>query len=327
MRSARPTRHPRLARFAPLAVAASLLVAACGDAQETEGASATTAAAGDAADGSGEATGTTTAADGATDATDATDEPQPTVAANVPPKPEVEIPTGEVTELTITDLTDGTGPEAADGDTVVVHYVGVRSEDGAEFDNSYDRGQPFTVTLGAGMVIPGWDQGLVGVKQGGQRQLDIPTDLAYGDNPQGDVIQPGDALTFVVDVVTVIPKSDPADAPTVEIEAGTSVTSLEIEELEAGEGDPVEAGQSIAFDYIFIRTDTGEQLESSWETGAPQTLPFDEAQLPPVLFDAFDGVQVGTLRQISIPFADASELFQLPGDTDIVLIVRVNAIY
>jgi peptidylprolyl isomerase len=320
MRSARPQRHSRLVRLAPLAVAASLLVAACGDAQEEEGSSATTAA---------EATGTTDATgatDGAAD-TEATDAPQPTVAANVPPKPEVEIPTGEVTELTITDLSDGTGAEAADGDTVVVHYVGVRSEDGTEFDNSYDRGQPFSVTLGAGMVIAGWDQGLVGVKQGGQRQLDIPTDLAYGDSPQGDVIQPGDALTFVVDVVAVIPKSDPADAPTVEVEAGTTVDSLAIEDLEAGEGDEVETGQTVAFDYIFIRTDTGEQLESSWETGSPQTLPFDEAQLPPVLFDAFAGVKVGTVRKVSIPFAEASELFQLPGDTDIVLVIRVNAIY
>jgi peptidylprolyl isomerase len=267
---------------------------------------------------------TTDAADDtATGADDTATAPESTS----PDKPEVELPAELPTELVVTDLVEGTGDPAEDGDTVTVNYVGVRSEDGTEFDNSYDRGQPFSVTLGAGMVIAGWDQGLVGVKQGGQRQLDIPTDLAYGDSPQGDVIQPGDALTFVVDVVAVIPKSDPADAPTVEVEAGTTVDSLAIEDLEAGEGDEVETGQTVAFDYIFIRTDTGEQLESSWETGSPQTLPFDEAQLPPVLFDAFAGVKVGTVRKVSIPFAEASELFQLPGDTDIVLVIRVNAIY
>jgi peptidylprolyl isomerase len=122
----------------------------------------------------------------------------------VPPKPEVVIPTEPVTELIITDLVEGTGEGAQNGDTVVVHYVGVRSEDGVEFDNSYDRGTPFPVTLGSGGVIAGWEQGLLGVKAGGQRQLDIPADLAYGDADRG-TIRPGDALTFVIDVISVTP--------------------------------------------------------------------------------------------------------------------------
>ncbi len=122
----------------------------------------------------------------------------------VPPKPEVVIPTEPVTELIITDLVEGTGEGAQNGDTVVVHYVGVRSEDGEEFDNSYDRGEPFPVVLGSGGVIAGWEQGLLGVKAGGQRQLDIPAELAYGDSDRG-TIRPGDALTFIVDVVSVTP--------------------------------------------------------------------------------------------------------------------------
>lgn len=316
-------RFPRPARLAPLALAATLLVTACGDSSEEEGSSTATTAVTDSTD----STDGTAATDG-TDATDGTTEaPATTVDPNVPPKPTVAIPTGDVTELVVTTLVDGEGDAAAAGDTVVVHYVGVRSEDGTEFDNSYDRGEPFSVTLGAGQVIQGWDEGLLGVKAGGQRQLDIPADLAYGDSPQGDVIQPGDALTFVVDVVAVIGKSDPADAPTVSIEPGTTVDSLAIEELTAGEGDEVQPGQSVVFDYLFIRADTGEQLESSWETGSPQTLPYDEAQLPPVLFEALSGLQLGTVRQVTIPFAQASELFQLPGDTDIVLVLAVTAIY
>lgn len=122
----------------------------------------------------------------------------------VPPKPEVVIPAELPTELGITDLVEGTGEGAQNGDTVLVHYVGVRSEDGVEFDNSYDRGSPFPVLLGSGGVIQGWDQGLVGVKAGGQRQLDIPAELAYGDADRG-TIRPGDALTFVVDVISVTP--------------------------------------------------------------------------------------------------------------------------
>ena len=80
----------------------------------------------------------------------------------VPPKPEVELPDEEPTELVVTDLVVGEGVAAAEGDTVLVHYVGVLSSDGTEFDNSFDRGQPFPVTLGQGLVIDGWDQGLVG---------------------------------------------------------------------------------------------------------------------------------------------------------------------
>jgi peptidylprolyl isomerase len=105
----------------------------------------------------------------------------------------------------VTVLSPGEGPEAAVGDTVQVYYVGVRTEDGAEFDNNYDSGQPFPVIVGSGGVIQGWDEGLVGAQAGSQIQLDIPTEMAYADNPRGDVIQPGDALTFVVDVVSVTP--------------------------------------------------------------------------------------------------------------------------
>jgi peptidylprolyl isomerase len=131
----------------------------------------------------------------------------PAVTTPVPPKPDVVIPTEPVTELVITDLVEGTGEGAQNGDTVLVHYVGVRSEDGVEFDSSYDRGTPYPVVLGSGSVIAGWDQGLLGVKAGGRRQLDIPAELAYGDADRG-TIRPGDALTFVIDVISVTPATD-----------------------------------------------------------------------------------------------------------------------
>ena len=127
----------------------------------------------------------------------------PVVTFPVPPKPEVELPAVEPTDLVITDLVVGEGPEAEAGDTVLVHYVGVLSSDGTEFDNSYDRGTPFPVTLGTGGVIQGWEEGLLGVQAGGQRQLDIPADLAYGDTGSGAIIGPGDAITFVIDVLEV----------------------------------------------------------------------------------------------------------------------------
>jgi cyclophilin family peptidyl-prolyl cis-trans isomerase len=124
-------------------------------------------------------------------------------------KPAVSLPEQLPTELVVTDLIEGTGEPAKKGDTITVNYVGVRSEDGTEFDNSYDRGEPFTLTLGEGGVIQGWDEGLIGVKAGGRRQLDIPAALAYGDQGAGEVIKPGDALSFVIDVVSITPAPVP----------------------------------------------------------------------------------------------------------------------
>ncbi len=129
--------------------------------------------------------------------------PQSTV--EMPTKPTVELPAEIPTDLVITDLELGVGEPAKLGDTVVVHYVGVLSADGTEFDSSYDGGSPYSVTLGAGRVIDGWEQGLLGVKAGGRRQLDIPSDLGYGETGSGDTIKPGDAITFVIDVVSITP--------------------------------------------------------------------------------------------------------------------------
>ncbi len=133
-------------------------------------------------------------------------------------KPEVQLPAASPTELVITDLIVGEGDVVEAGDTITVHYVGVLTADGTEFDASWNRGQTFDVVIGVGQVIPGWDQGLIGMRQGGRRQLDIPSDLAYGEQGGGP-IPPGAALTFVVDVLvpppppTLAPLADPADCP------------------------------------------------------------------------------------------------------------------
>lgn len=119
-------------------------------------------------------------------------------------KPEVDFPEGPApSDLQITDLTVGDGPEAKAGDTVQVHYVGVAHSSGEEFDASYNRGTPLAFRLGSGQVISGWDQGIQGMKVGGRRQLIIPPHLAYGDRGAGGVIGPGESLIFVCDLVAV----------------------------------------------------------------------------------------------------------------------------
>jgi peptidylprolyl isomerase len=121
-----------------------------------------------------------------------------------PEKPEIEFPDFDApADLVITDITVGDGPEAAAGQTVRVHYVGVALSTGEEFDASYNRGDALQFRLGVGQVIPGWDQGVQGMKVGGRRQLVIPPHLAYGDRGAGGVIKPGETLIFVCDLMEV----------------------------------------------------------------------------------------------------------------------------
>lgn len=108
----------------------------------------------------------------------------------------------EVTELKIEDLKKGEGDEALAGDNVVVHYTGWLT-DGTRFDSSVDRGEPFSFQLGAGEVIPGWDQGVAGMRVGGKRKLTIPPDMGYGAAGAGGVIPPNATLIFEVELLEI----------------------------------------------------------------------------------------------------------------------------
>ena len=108
---------------------------------------------------------------------------------------------GKVTKLAMRDSKVGEGAPVIAGDTVTVDYVG-KLQDGTEFDSSIKRGEPFSFTVGQGKVIKGWDQGLVGMKKGGQRILIIPSDMGYGDRGMGP-IPPGATLLFSITLLDV----------------------------------------------------------------------------------------------------------------------------
>jgi peptidylprolyl isomerase len=126
------------------------------------------------------------------------------VSKNTKRKPRIPKPNGDPpAELVTEDIVKGKGPGAKQGDTLTMKYVGVSWSNGEQFDASWDRGDTFPFQLGAGMVIPGWDEGMVGMKKGGRRLLAIPPELAYGPQGAPPAIGPNETLVFVVDLVKI----------------------------------------------------------------------------------------------------------------------------
>jgi peptidylprolyl isomerase len=117
-------------------------------------------------------------------------------------KPKVTVPTGAPPkQLEVKELEEGSGAEAKSGDEVTVQYVGVNYKNGKEFDSSWSRSEPFTFALGSSSVIPGWEQGVEGMKVGGRRELIIPPELAYGEAGSPPAIGPNETLVFVIDLL------------------------------------------------------------------------------------------------------------------------------
>jgi len=128
--------------------------------------------------------------------------PSPTSASPKPAGAEKQGAEPAEGKLQITDLVVGTGKVAETGKSVTVHYRGTLA-DGTEFDSSHKHGEPFSFPLGAGKVIPGWDEGVKGMKVGGKRKLVVPPDMAYGSRGAGGVIPPNATLTFEVELLDV----------------------------------------------------------------------------------------------------------------------------
>jgi peptidylprolyl isomerase len=159
-----------------LCVALALAVAGCGSSSSSTGSTETES----------------TASSESTAATKSKTKPKVTVPKGAPPK-----------KLEIKEIEEGTGAEARSGDEVTVQYVGVGYDTKEEFDSSWSRHEPFPVSLGAGQVIPGWEQGIEGMKVGGRRELIIPPELAYGPAGSPPLIGKNETLIFVIDLLAV----------------------------------------------------------------------------------------------------------------------------
>jgi peptidylprolyl isomerase len=124
------------------------------------------------------------------------------ITKNTKKEPQIVTPEGAPpTKIVVKDIVKGKGPKAKPGDQLTMQYTGYSWSNGQKFDASWDRGgEPFPFQLGAGMVIPGWDQGMVGMQKGGRRLLVIPPDLGYGEAGAGGTIGPNETLIFAVDL-------------------------------------------------------------------------------------------------------------------------------
>ena len=233
--------------------------------------------------------------------------PTPTPAgdvdnADLSVKPLVTIPpSSPPTELLIEDLVVGSGSPVGVGDFLIMDYVGVSYSTGLQFDASWDRGSPFPFELGAGRVIQGWDQGIVGMSVGGRRSLTIPPELAYGENGSGSgSIGPNETLVFVVDLIASVPAN--LEKPTEGL-TSESTTELETNDISEGSGAIVQPGNVVYIHYVGVSASTGEQFDSSWDRGRSEFIGYisGTGNVIQGLDEGLLGMQVGGRRTVVIP--------------------------
>ena len=233
--------------------------------------------------------------------------PTPTPAgdvdnADLSVKPLVTIPpSSPPTELLIEDLVVGSGSPVGVGDFLIMDYVGVSYSTGLQFDASWDRGSPFPFELGAGRVIQGWDQGIVGMSVGGRRSLTIPPELAYGENGSGSgSIGPNETLVFVVDLIASVPAN--LEKPSEEL-TSEPTTELETNDIAEGSGAIVQPGNVVYIHYVGVAASTGEQFDSSWDRGRSEFIGYisGTGNVIQGLDEGLLGMQVGGRRTVVIP--------------------------
>jgi peptidylprolyl isomerase len=199
-------------------------------------------------------------------------------------------------QYVVLEIGDGPTPQA--GEIVSVHYRGTL-EDGTEFDNSYDRGEPIAFPLGSGMVIPGWEEGIALMQVGEKAKLIIPPDLAYGEQGRG-AIPPNATLVFEVELVSIQPGSPDAPAKIEESDTVTLASGLKYYDLEAGEGATPQAGQTVSVHYTGWLED-GTKFDSSLDRGQPFSFVLGTGQVIRGWDEGLATMQVGGKRQLVIP--------------------------
>ncbi|MEU1126493.1 FKBP-type peptidyl-prolyl cis-trans isomerase [Streptomyces sp. NPDC005899] len=250
-------------------------------------------------------------------------------------------------ELKTHVISEGDGAKLKNGDAIQVNYLGQAWDSTKPFDNSFDRKQPFDLTLGAGMVIQGWDKGLAGQKVGSRVELVIPPDLGYGEQGQGD-IKPNSTLVFVVDILKAqqIPASakgtavaqDDIDlpkvgtntdgkAPTVTIPKSDPPKKLVSNYVLEAKGDVIKATDSVVVNYVGLLWKGSKPFDSTYQAGKTQTFPLAQVTLKG-LKNGLVGKTVGSRVLLVVPpdqgFGDQAQQ-AVPAKSTLVFAVDILA--
>ena len=272
----------------------------------------------------------------------------PAVTGAAGAKPAIAAPRGAQPKALLSAvITPGTGAAVASGDLIFVNYLGM-TWTGKEFDNSFDRKEPFSFSVGSGGVIKGWDQGLVGQKVGSRVLLGIPSDLGYGAKGSPPEI-PGDtALLFVVDVLGAYPLGAKASGAAVSLDdpalpkvtgdgASLAVTmtsgvdkpaQLVVKTLVQGTGPAVAAGQQIVVQYLGALWDGGAVFDASWKrNGAPIIFAIGAGKVIKGWDEGLVGTKAGSRVLLVIPsdkaYGDAGRPPTIPAKATLVFVVDV----
>ena len=239
----------------------------------------------------------------------------------------------------------GTGRFSQVGDGVTFEVTTIRAEDGAVVESSWLLGVPGQLpAVGVGLApTAGLDEGLVDVQAGEILRLDVPPDKAYGDEPPegvSGIVQPGDALTYVIEVLAVTPPLSAEDAP-LDISIPTSEGAVEVttSDLVVGEGRVVEEGDTVVIAILMTRGDNLSVFFNSWDRGNPLAIPLDPALMEgdepvtlPGIFEGIQGATVGSRRVITMPPSAAwgeggQPTLGLPPNTDVIVVADVLGAY
>lgn len=193
----------------------------------------------------------------------------------------------------------GSGPQPQAGDIVSVHYTGTLTT-GVVFDSSYQRNEPLTFPIGVGMVIPGWDEGIGLMQQGGKARLTIPPELGYGAQGAGGVIPPNATLIFDVELVDVRAGAPGEPAAVDEADYVTTDSGLKYYDFVVGEGDEATAGKTVSVHYTGWLLD-GDKFDSSLDRGQPFSFLLDGGQVIRGWDEGVKGMKIGGKRQLVIP--------------------------
>ncbi|MFF0435913.1 FKBP-type peptidyl-prolyl cis-trans isomerase [Streptomyces sp. NPDC004327] len=249
--------------------------------------------------------------------------------------------------LKVNVISEGTGAVTKKGDALQVNYLGQEWDETTPFDNSFDRKQPFELTLGAGQVIKGWDQGLEGQKVGSRVEIGIPPELGYGAQPP-EGIKPNSTLVFVVDILKAvsIPKSaegtvvaqDDKDLPKVGTNTDGKQPSLTIPKVAPptklvsnyvleSKGEVVKDTDTVVVNYVAALWKDGKVFDSTYVQGKPANFPLGQLTLKG-LKDGIAGKKVGSRVLIVAPPSEAfgdQEKQGIPKNSTLVFAVDILA--